>query len=266
MEEQGPGRGGADAPSSHGKVATAMVGDVAVLTLASDKVNALDVETFEEIGSFLERSEHDAAVAALVVTGQGKVFSAGLNVRELLGNEPDYSDRLLGALEGALTRLFCFPKPTVAAINGAAIAGGCLLACACDVRVIAEAARIGVTEVQVGVAFPVLAVELLRHACGAMSERLMLGAQLSTAEEACATGMVHRQVPAGELMAVAVAQAERLASGDRRAYALAKEASRRPVLRALDSEDARRVDRAAREHWQSEETRASLGRLLEGPK
>ena len=121
----------------------------------------------------------------------------------------------------------------------------------------------GVTELQVGVAFPVLAVELLRHACGARAERVLFEAALLTADEACAAGLAHRQAPADEVLAVAVAGAERLATGDRRAYALAKEASRRAVLDAAASEGARRLDRAVRDHWRSEETRASLGRLLE---
>lgn len=269
MTGAGAGTGGAagGSPGSPGspagRVATTMAGDVAVVTLASDKVNALDVATLEELRSAVARCEGDAGVSALVVTGQGRVFSAGLHVRELLANDPGYSATLLDALEGALVQLLRCPKPTVAAVNGAAIAGGCLLACACDLRLAADGARLGVTELQVGVAFPALAVELLRHVCGARAERLLLGAALLPAGEACAAGLAHRTVPDGEVVAAAVAEAERLATGDRRAYALAKEAVRRPLLDAVASEEARRLDRAVRDQWRSEETRARLGRLLD---
>lgn len=264
MAEQGPGPGGATARSGYRKITTSMAGGVAVLTLANDKVNALDVEMVEEILSFVERCEEDAGVTSLVVTGHGKVFSAGLNVRELLERDPDYSVALLQVLARALERLFRFPKPTVAAVNGAAVAGGCLLACTCDVRIIAEGARIGVTEVQVGVALPIVAVELMRHVCGPQAERLMLVAGLATADEACASGLAHRQVPLSDLLSEAVEQAEQLATGDARAYALAKEASRRSVLRAAGSEEAQALNRVVWDQWQSDETRARLGKLLEG--
>jgi len=266
VAEQGPGTGGASTQSGYRKITTSTTGGVAVLTLANDKVNALDVEMVEEILSFVEQCEGDAGVAALVVTGRGKVFSAGLNVRQLLEKDPGYSVTLLKVLARTLEKLFGFEKPTVAAINGAAVAGGCLLACTCDARIIAEGARIGVTEVQVGVALPIVAVELMRHVCGPSAERLMLEARLATAEEACASGMAHRQVPLSDLLSEAVAQAERLATGDARAYALAKEASRRSVLRAAGSEESQALNQAVWDQWQSEETRARLGKLLEGAK
>ena len=103
---------------------------VAVLTLASDKVNALDVETLGEITAYVEACGSDDSVRALVVTGQGSIFSAGLNVGEVVDNDIDRTGVLLDALNTALIRLFAFPKPTVAAINGPAIAGGCIVACA----------------------------------------------------------------------------------------------------------------------------------------
>lgn len=266
MAEQEPGTGGVSAPSGYQKITTSMAGGVAVLTLANDKVNALDVEIVEEILSFVEQCEGDPGVTALVVTGRGKVFSAGLNVRQLLEEDPGYSVTLLQVLARALEKLFRFPKPTVAAVNGAAVAGGCLLACTCDVRIIAEGARIGVTEVQVGVALPIVAVELMRHVCGPQAELLMLEAQLATADEACASGLVHRQAPLTDLLSEAVAQAERLATGDARAYALAKEASRRSVLQAAGSEEAEALNRVVWDQWRSEETRGRLGKLLDGTK
>ena len=178
------------------KIAVSGKDGIAVLTLASDKVNALDVDTLGEISAFVDKCEQDPAVRALVVTGQGAIFSAGLNVGEVLDNDPARTGVLLEALSSALVRLFRFPKPTVAAINGPAIAGGCILASACDKRLIVEGARIGATELKVGVSFPVVAVELLRHACGAGAEQIMLDAVLYDAAEACRTGLVHRIVPA----------------------------------------------------------------------
>ncbi len=234
---------------------------IAVLTLASDKVNALDVETLEEIAAYVDRCEKDPEVRALVVTGEGPVFSAGLNVGEVLDNDKSRTGVLLDALNTALAGLFRCAKPTVAAINGPAIAGGCILACACDKRVMAEGARIGATELRVGVALPVFAVELLRHACGEQAEQLIFDAALLDADEACRRGLAHQVAPAAEVQAAAVALAGQLAELDAGAYALAKGTTRRAALSVLDDEGWGRLDRAVLEHWQEDATRTSLERL-----
>jgi enoyl-CoA hydratase/carnithine racemase len=236
-------------------------GGIAVLTLASDKVNALDVETLEEIAATVDRCEQDPEVRALVVTGEGPVFSAGLNVSEVLDNDKSRTGVLLDALNTALVRLFRFAKPSVAAINGPAIAGGCILACACDKRVMAEGARIGATELRVGVALPVFALELLHHACGEQAEQLIFDAALLDADEASRRALVHQVVPAADLQAAAIALAGKLAELDAGAYALAKATTRRVALSVIDDPGCRRLDREVLEHWEGDTTRASLERL-----
>jgi enoyl-CoA hydratase len=237
-------------------------GRTAVLTLASDKVNALDSEVLQEITTFVEYCEQDPEVGALVVTGEGSVFSAGLNVNEILGNENSFTDVLLNELIVALGRLFQCPKPTIAAINGSAIAGGCLLALACDKRLIAEEALIGVTELRVGVAFPIFAIELLKYTCGARAEQLIFDADLLEADEACRCGLAHRSIPRSELQSAALSAAEKLGSLDGRAYALAKASARRVALAAMEQEDCLLLDRQVREHWRDDLTRVNLEQLL----
>jgi enoyl-CoA hydratase/carnithine racemase len=237
------------------------VGGTAVLTLASDKVNALDSEVLGEITSFVDLCERDTEIHALVLTGEGPVFSAGLNVSEVLDNDKSRTGVLLDALTVALTRLFRCPKPTIAAINGSAIAGGCILACACDKRLIADGARIGVTELRVGVSFPTVAVELLLHACGAEAESLMLDAGLLDAAEACRRGLVHQSLPPSDLLPAAMTAAEQAASLDATAYALAKASSRRRALRAMEEDEGRQIDQQVRDQWQDDRTRESLDRI-----
>ncbi len=237
-------------------------GSTAIVSLASDKVNALDPEVLGDLGQAVGFCEQDPGITALVLTGEGPVFSAGLNVSDVLAHEPPYAAALLDALHETLIRIFTCPKPTVAAINGPAIAGGCLLACAFDMRLIAEEARIGVTELKVGVSFPTVAVELLRHVAGHHAEQLIFDAGLLPAEEACRLGLAHRAVPLSELRASAVAAAEKLASFDATAYALAKGSTRRVVLDAIEDEGGQTLDRQVRVQWQAEPTRASLGQLL----
>jgi enoyl-CoA hydratase len=237
-------------------------GSTAVLALASDKVNSLDREVLLEISTFVEYCEQEDGIGALVLTGEGSVFSAGLNVTEVLSNDKAYTDDLLDALNDALVRLFRCPKPTVAAINGAAIAGGCILASACDKRIIAEEARIGVTELRVGVSFPIVAIELLKHACGSNAEQLILNAELLDADGACRSGLAHESLPRFELPAAAISAAEQLASLDARAYALAKASIRRHALSSMEDDGSHVLDPQVREHWKDDHTRANLEKLL----
>ena len=234
-------------------------GSTAILTLAGDKVHSLGKGLLDEIVTFATFCEEDPGVSALVLTGRGEIFSAGLNVNEVLAQS---SDSVLDAFQAALLAIFESPLPTVAAVNGAAIAGGCLLACACDRRLIAEEARIGVTELRVGVAFPVLTVELLRHVCGHGAEEVIFGAELLGAEEACAVGIAHQRVPRGELHATAIAAGEQLASLDGHAYALAKATVRRDVLTSARDDRGRTLDREVRAHWQDDANGANLERLV----
>ncbi len=244
------------------RIKLSRINRTAVVALASNKVNALDLEALREITTVIDQCEHEPEIDAVVMTGEGSVFSAGLNVNEVLANDLRYTEDLLGALEEAFLRIFTCPLPTVVAVNGSAIAGGCLLACAFDRRLIADQARIGVTELRVGVAFPMVAIALLRHVCGPNAERLMFEAELLDAEAACRYGLAHRSLPASELQAAAVAAAEDLASLDARAYALAKASARRPLLTTLGEQGSRALDRQVLEHWQDDRTRASLERLL----
>src|SRR5579864_8676757 len=98
-------------------------GSVAAVELARGKVNALDVELLEELESALAHLAHDDDVRAVVVTGAGRVFSAGVDLRRVVEDGTRYVERLIAALRAAFEALFGFPKPTVAAINGAAVAG-----------------------------------------------------------------------------------------------------------------------------------------------
>ncbi|MGB9226162.1 enoyl-CoA hydratase/isomerase family protein [Mycobacterium sp.] len=150
------------------------VQDVRVLTLSSGPVNALDVEVLDELTEAFRELGRSGG-PALVVTGAGRAFSAGVDLTSVVQGGSDYTDRLVPALSNTFDALFSYPGPTVAAINGAAIAGGCVLACAADRRLISPNAQIGATEVHVGVPFPVAALEVVRYACGDRAEDVLLG-------------------------------------------------------------------------------------------
>jgi enoyl-CoA hydratase len=227
---------------------------VQVLTLSSGRVNALDVEMLEELtGAVRERQSSGAG--ALVVTGAGKVFSAGVDLNRVLQGGADYTDRLIPALSDAFDALFCYPGPTVAAINGAAIAGGCVLACACDRRLISPAAQIGASEVRVGVPFPAAALEVMRYACGDHAEEVLLGGRLHRGEDALASGLAHRVV-AEDLIETAIAEASELGDISAVAYANTKAQLRAPAMARI--REGGGIDREVRQLWGADQTRQRL--------
>jgi enoyl-CoA hydratase len=210
------------------------VGAVAVVTLATGKVNALDLELCHRLTSLFEQLADDP-VAAVVLTGRGTAFSAGVDLRAMLDGGTDYVDAFLPALGAVALTLLAFPKPLVAAVNGHAIAGGCVLACAGDIRLMSGGrGRIGVSELYAGVSFPLAALECLRYAVGTAraADLVVTGAALS-AVEALQAGLVH-EVVEDDLLAQAVRRAERLSTEiPADAFAAAKRQLRRPHLEAV---------------------------------
>ena len=129
-------------------------GDVAILTMNHGKANALDLELCAALVARFEQLRASSA-RAVVVTGQGRIFSAGVDLLRLSAGGAAYVRQFLPALHKLYDTVFFFPKPVVAAVNGHAIAGGCVLACCADRRLMArDGGRIGVTELLVGVPFP----------------------------------------------------------------------------------------------------------------
>lgn len=242
-------------------IATDTAGDVTVLRLQHGKVNALDLELLEEFSATLTTLRGSAR--AVVLTGNGRVFSAGADLTRVLDGGPDYVSRWIPALSTAFVDLFAFPHPVVAAIDGAAIAGGCILAAACDHRVMADGrAVIGATELMVGVPFPVAALEVIRHACGARTGNLVLRARLLDPVEALAVGLVDEVVAADDVQERALAVATELAALPGEAFAMAKRQLRADVLARIER-DSPRLDGDAAALWAAPETSARIAAQLE---
>src|ERR1700728_4888718 len=125
-------------------------GSVAVLRLDHGKVHALDDVLLGDLVAGLDTVERSDA-RALVLTAAGRVFSAGVDLQRVLDGGAEYLETMMPALIAAFVRLFSYPLPVVAAVNGPAIAGGCILACAADRRILIEGGRIGASELLVGV-------------------------------------------------------------------------------------------------------------------
>jgi len=227
---------------------------VAVMTLAHGKANALDIEFCEALASrFVELRRSD--VKAVVLTGQGKVFSAGVDLKRLNDGGPDYVRKFLPALHKLYDEVFFHPKPVVAAINGHAIAGGCVLACCADRRIMArESGRIGVTELLVGVPFPALAFEIVRFAVPPrhLSEFTLTGATYAT-DVALQRGWIDEIAEPGDLIEDAVAVAQELALLSAAAFAQTK-AQIRQAVSERTARSGQATDQVVTAIWAAPET------------
>jgi enoyl-CoA hydratase len=230
---------------------------VAVLTLHHGPVNALDLELLTELSRALTEV---ADARAVVLTGRGRSFSAGVDLKRIADGGPEYVHEFLAALSMAAGSLFDHPRPVVCAVNGHALAGGCVLAAACDVRLMAGG-TIGLTELAAGVPFPTVPLEIMRHAVGAALELMVLAPSRMTPEQAVAVGLVHEVVEADGLIEAALARADALCVAPAEVYALAKDQVRRPARERIVANqpvDDPRVE----EIWSSELTSALLRAYL----
>jgi enoyl-CoA hydratase len=227
---------------------------IAVLTLAHGKANVLDIELCEALAArFMELRGSDAK--AVVLTGQGKIFSAGVDLIRLSQGGAAYVRKFLPALHKLYDAVFFYPKPVVAAINGHAIAGGCVLACCADRRIMAnDCGRIGVTELLVGVPFPALAFEIMRHATPLyfFSETILSGATFP-AEMAAHRGWVNEAVEPALVMERAIAAAQSLAALSPAAFAQTKMQIRQAVTERM-AQSGEATDKAVTAIWTAPET------------
>ncbi len=217
-------------------------GGIAVLRMNDGKANAMNPAFLEALDRALEECRSPAP-APLLLTGFGGIFSAGLDLPLLTGFDRPAMEAFLRRFHGSLARLFAWPAPVVAAVNGHAIAGGCILAMQADARVMARGAfRIGISELALGLALPSIVVETFRVRLGAAGlSAVALGSSLHVPEDALAVGLVDELASPGELEGRA---RERLAAwtASPPAFAQVKGLIRRGALEAMEAhfeEDAR---------------------------
>jgi len=210
-------------------------GNVEVLRLQHGKVNSLDTDLLQALDEQLVALEKEPW-RAVVLTGEGRAFSAGLDLRRLAEGGTDYVASVLEVLTRLLLRLIRFPRPTVAAINGHAIAGGCILPCTCDARLMASGGgRIGVTELLVGVPFPTAALEPVREVVDPRYlRRLVYESALLSAEEALAAGLVDEVLPPEDLISRSLELGERLARIRPPVFTMTKRQLTAPLLERIE--------------------------------
>ncbi|MBZ9751499.1 enoyl-CoA hydratase/isomerase family protein [Deinococcus sp. HMF7604] len=211
-------------------------GPLAVLTITRPKaLNALSADTFSEIAQAVNLIVEDAEVGALIITGSGdKAFVAGADISELASLDGVYDGRELSlAGQDVMHQISSLPIPVVAAINGFALGGGLELALACDVRVAATGARLGMPEVSLGLIPGFGGTQRLARLVGAgRALDLMLTARQIKADEALAMGLVN--YVADDALQKAREVAEAMVKHAPIALSLIKEAVRRGLDTTLE--------------------------------
>lgn len=233
--------------------------DIAVLRLEGGKANAMTPDLLETLEHMIDSFERSPAPAA-VLTGYDRYFSGGLALTHIIDFDPIEMRGFIEHFSRAMVRVFACGKPIVAAINGHAIAGGCVLALMCDWRIAVDdaAVRIGLNETQLGIGLPSIVVESLRAAVPPASiSPIAIEGRLMSPADALGLGLVHEVVPAEELLARATAKANAYAALPPAAVAHVKHALRAPSLEAV----ARTADGDATrwlETWFSSEAQSRL--------
>jgi enoyl-CoA hydratase len=226
-------------------------GRVAVLQMTHGKANAMDLEFCRALSKQVRACEQSDA-GALVLTGQGKMFSAGVDLPRLVKGGSAYAREFLPAMNHAFEALFAFPKPLVAAVNGHAIAGGCVMAGCGDYRIMArEPGRIGIPELVVGVPFPVVPLEIVRFATPPQHLQALIYRGLAlAADDALRWGLVDAVADPDRMLDEAVAIADAMAAMPFEAFHLTKRLLREPALRQMRTGGA--IEAVVQDAWAGE--------------
>lgn len=231
---------------------------IAVVRMTHGKANAIDVELCRHWVELLDE-ERAGSARGIVITGHGGIFSAGVDLLRIVDDGPEYAQTLLAELSRMVEVLFLFPKPVVAAVNGHAIAGGCVLACATDYRVIAAGDfRVGVPELLVGVPFPAWPLEVMRFVLPApLRARVLLKGEMCGPDDAVGWGLADEVAPGDELLARSIEVARALARVPAAAFAATKAQLREPPRSAAVNAGAI-YDEQVVAAWRSDEVQDAI--------
>ncbi|MDO4515749.1 MAG: enoyl-CoA hydratase-related protein [Bacillota bacterium] len=206
-------------------------GNIGIITMnRPEALNALSSAVFADLTKALDQVEHDDDVYVVIITGAGRAFVAGADIGEMahMNVEEGLSFSELG--NGLLMRVDMFPKPTIAAVNGFALGGGCELSLACDIRIASEKAKFGQPEVGLGIIPGFGGTQRMARIIGTgPAMELIFTADTIDAKQAEKIGMVNHVVPAEELMDAAIAMAEKIAAKAQVAIRTSKMALRRGI-------------------------------------
>lgn len=236
---------------------------VALVTLDRPKANAIEHTVCMELAAALDVARRPE-VRSAVLTGSGRFFSAGLDLFAVFEYPDDRAEAFANAFDDAIEGWFAFDKPVVAAINGHAIAGGCVLAAAADFRLVADAdLKVGLTEIQVGVPFPTSALEVVRASCaGARLSEVLYRGRTYGPHQAVDLALADEVVAPQELLPRAMSLAVELGNHRHDAFASTKRALRHDPLARIRAARSAGTD-PVWARWRSPDLREVMERFRE---
>ncbi len=212
----------------------------AVVRMNTNKVNVQNDQFFADLHAAFDRLEREFSALPVVLTGQGDAFSAGIDFQysfDIFGSgNLDKIHDWYKAYRATNLRIFQYPRPTVAAINGHAIAGGLITALDCDFRVAArKPAKFGLNEVPIGIPMPAAYVEIIKYALGSQVGALTtLRGELYGLEEAQRLGFFHEVVEPDQLLSTAIRYARCITPDCNVAYAMSKKALQDATIKQIE--------------------------------
>jgi enoyl-CoA hydratase len=185
---------------------------IATLTVnRPDKLNALNAALIGELGAAIDEMQARDDVAGIILTGAGRAFVAGADIAELAGISALEGKRLARRGQEIFRRFEISPKPTVAAVNGFALGGGCELAMACQIRIAADGAKFGQPEVKLGLIPGYGGTQRLPRLVGrGRALQLLMTGEMIDAQEAFRIGLVNRVVAVDQLLPAATAMIQQM--------------------------------------------------------
>lgn len=235
---------------------------IASLVLSRGKVNAINQAVVDEIHSSLLSLQNDSKVKAIILTGKGKFFSFGFDIPEFLPCSKQEFANYLHSFTDLYSYMFLYPKPIIAAINGHAIAGGCMLASTCDYRIMVSGnAKIALNEITFGATIFAGSAELLRYWTGDKNAtEILLTGNMYLAEEAKELDLIEEVNSENNLMERAIQKANELGNKPLPAFSSLKLLLRESIINHVKAIEKDSIDEFI-EIWYSDETRQMLEKI-----
>lgn len=248
-------------------ISTTVKDRLAIITLNRGKSNSLNREMVTELQDMLHNIENDENIGGVIITGREHFFSAGLDLIELYHYDEEEAKSFWNLFLNFSAKITAFKKPLVAAINGHSPAGGCVIALACDARVMAEGKYIiGLNEVPVGIIVPNSIFSLYSFWLGkATAYRNLLEGKLFSPEEALAVGLVDDVVKPESILTAAERKVRKYMAFETNTWQQSKLNLRKEII-ATTSADQNKDLEIMLKQWWSPATRAILKSLIDGLK
>jgi enoyl-CoA hydratase len=239
------------------------IGRTTVLKLDRPPANAIDLDLAEAFENTLATIEERDETGALVITGVGRCFSGGLDLKAVPTYDRSRQQAMVMAVNRMFGRLYGLPLPTIAAVNGHAIAGGVILTLACDYRIGAEEDyKLGLAEARVGVVYPVAAMAIVKSELApATAKTMVLTARNYNPQEAVKMGVLDELQPSDRLLTRALEVATEMAALPRSSYRQVKRGLRAQALASIYDAISNRNEPML-DSWLSDETRTASAEAL----